>query len=113
MLQDKTHFHEEFVHYLKYVLIIYKREPSVEQVINFLAKFVVCFYEPEKDAKEEEEVENSHWNYLFNFLVWSVTTPIAKQLDFERANLLINFWGACRRTLRLRMSCSIRSTVPC
>ncbi|XP_015281754.1 PREDICTED: condensin complex subunit 3 [Gekko japonicus] len=72
-LQDKIHFHKEFVHYLKYVMIIYKREPAVEQVINFVAKFLVCFYEPEKDAiedkEEEEEVENSFLNYLFNFLL--------------------------------------------
>ncbi|XP_077157565.1 condensin complex subunit 3 [Paroedura picta] len=69
-LQDKIHFHEEFVHYLKYVLIIYKREPAAEQVINFVAKFLVCFYESEKDAVEdEEEVENSLLNYLFNFLL--------------------------------------------
>lgn len=51
-------------------MIIYKREPAVEQVINFVAKFLVCFYEPEKDAiEEEEEVENSFLNYLFNFLL--------------------------------------------
>ncbi|KAL8207577.1 UNVERIFIED_CONTAM: hypothetical protein K2H54_059174 [Gekko kuhli] len=73
-LQDKIHFHEEFVHYLKYVMIIYKREPAVEQVVNFVAKFLVCFYEPEKDAiedkeEEEAEVENSFLNYLFNFLL--------------------------------------------
>nr|XP_056711326.1 condensin complex subunit 3 [Euleptes europaea] len=70
-LQDKIHFHEEFIHYLKYVLIIYKREPAVEQAINFVAKFVVCFHELEKDAVEndEEEVENSLLHYLFNCLV--------------------------------------------
>ncbi|XP_060102187.1 condensin complex subunit 3 isoform X2 [Heteronotia binoei] len=71
-LQDKIRFHEEFVHYLKYVMIIYKREPAVEQVIDFVAKFLVSFYEPQKDDagdKEEEEVENSFLNYLFNFLL--------------------------------------------
>ncbi|XP_053113435.1 condensin complex subunit 3 isoform X2 [Hemicordylus capensis] len=72
-LQDKNHFHEEFINYLKYAMIIYKREPAVEQVINFAAKFVVSFYEPEKDdvEEEEEEVENSLLNYLFNFLIES------------------------------------------
>nr|XP_020665498.1 condensin complex subunit 3 [Pogona vitticeps]XP_020665499.1 condensin complex subunit 3 [Pogona vitticeps] len=70
-LQDKIGFHEEFVHYLKYALIIYKREPAVEQVINFVAKFLASFYEPEDDDVEEEEVENSLLNYLFNFLLES------------------------------------------
>ncbi|XP_062991404.1 condensin complex subunit 3 [Elgaria multicarinata webbii] len=71
MLQDKNCFHEEFVHYLKYAMIIYKREPAVEQVINFVAKFLASFYESEKDDAEEEEVENSLLNYLFNFLLES------------------------------------------
>nr|XP_034967949.1 condensin complex subunit 3 [Zootoca vivipara] len=70
--QDKISFHEEFVHYLKFALIVYKREPTVEQVINFVAKFVVSFYEPEKDdTEEEEQVENSLLNYLFKFLLES------------------------------------------
>ncbi|KAJ6659402.1 hypothetical protein lerEdw1_019134 [Lerista edwardsae] len=68
-LQDKNRFHEEFVHYLKHAMIIYKREPAVEQVINFVAKFVVSFYDPEKVDVEEEEVENSLLNYLFIFLL--------------------------------------------
>nr|XP_028599158.1 condensin complex subunit 3 isoform X1 [Podarcis muralis] len=71
-LQDKISFHEEFVQYLKFALIVYKREPAVEQVINFVAKFVVSFYEPEKDdTEEEEQVENSLLNYLFKFLLES------------------------------------------
>ncbi|XP_060134955.1 condensin complex subunit 3 isoform X2 [Zootoca vivipara] len=71
-LQDKISFHEEFVHYLKFALIVYKREPTVEQLINFVAKFVVSFYEPEKDdTEEEEQVENSLLNYLFKFLLES------------------------------------------
>lgn len=53
-------------------MIIYKREPAVEQVINFVSKFLVSFYELEKDAvedEEEEEVENTFLHYLFNFLL--------------------------------------------
>lgn len=50
-------------------MIIYKREPAVEQVINFAAKFVVSFYDPEKADVEEEEVDNSLLSYLFNFLL--------------------------------------------
>ncbi|XP_008109506.1 condensin complex subunit 3 isoform X2 [Anolis carolinensis] len=70
-LQEKSGFHEEFVHYLKYALIIYKREPAVEKVINFVAKFVASLYEPLEDDAEEEETENSLLNYLFNFLLES------------------------------------------
>ncbi|KAG8014791.1 Condensin complex subunit 3 [Nibea albiflora] len=36
-LEDKTLFHEEFVHYLKYAMIVYKREPAVENVIEFVS----------------------------------------------------------------------------
>ncbi|XP_060633898.2 condensin complex subunit 3 isoform X2 [Anolis sagrei] len=70
-LQEKSGFHEEFVHYLKYALVVYKREPAVEQVINFVAKFVASLYEPVQDDAEEEEMENSLLNYLFNFLLES------------------------------------------
>lgn len=63
-LKDKMVFHEEFVHYLKYPMMIYKREPAVEQVINFATKFVTSF-----DQLEEEEEDNSLLSYLFNFLL--------------------------------------------
>uniref|UniRef100_A0A8C0QJM3 Non-SMC condensin I complex subunit G n=1 Tax=Chelonoidis abingdonii TaxID=106734 RepID=A0A8C0QJM3_CHEAB len=69
--QDKMVFHEEFVHYLKYPMIIYKREPAVEQVINFAAKFVTSFDQLEKEDGNEEEEENSLLSYLFNFLLES------------------------------------------
>ncbi|XP_065261188.1 condensin complex subunit 3 [Emys orbicularis] len=70
-LKDKMIFHEEFVHYLKYPMIIYKREPAVEQVINFAAKFVTSFDQLEKEDGNEEEEENSLLSYLFNFLLES------------------------------------------
>uniref|UniRef100_A0A670Y3Z2 Condensin complex subunit 3 n=1 Tax=Pseudonaja textilis TaxID=8673 RepID=A0A670Y3Z2_PSETE len=70
-LQDKDCFHEQFVHYLKYVMIIYKREPAVEQVINFVAKFLASLYNSEKEDAEEEEVENPFLNYLLTFLLKS------------------------------------------
>ncbi|OPJ70961.1 condensin complex subunit 3 [Patagioenas fasciata monilis] len=71
-LEDKGDFHEKFIHFLKYAMIIYRREPAVEQVINFVAKFVTCFYEMEKmDGSEEEEEEDLLLNYVFNFLLES------------------------------------------
>ncbi|XP_038256402.1 condensin complex subunit 3 isoform X2 [Dermochelys coriacea] len=69
-LNDRMVFHEEFIHYLKYPMIIYKREPAVEQVINFAAKFVTSFDQLEKEDGNEEE-ENSLLSYLFNFLLES------------------------------------------
>ncbi|XP_069488007.1 condensin complex subunit 3 isoform X2 [Ambystoma mexicanum] len=74
--EDKSIFHEEFVHFLKYPLVIYKREPAVERVIDFVARFVTSFHQPEKedgnaeeDDDDDEDDENSPVNYLFNFLL--------------------------------------------
>ncbi|XP_048851704.1 condensin complex subunit 3 isoform X2 [Brienomyrus brachyistius] len=74
-LEDKTLFHEQFIHYLKYAMIVYKREPAVENVIEFVAKFATSFEVPvDNEAAEdddEEEEENIFLNYLFNFLLKS------------------------------------------
>ncbi|NWU10276.1 CND3 protein, partial [Cephalopterus ornatus] len=71
-LDDKEDFHEKFVHFLKYAMIIYSREPAVEQVINFAAKFVTSFYQTEKeDDSEEGEEDNLLLNYVFKFLLES------------------------------------------
>uniref|UniRef100_I3JR79 Non-SMC condensin I complex, subunit G n=1 Tax=Oreochromis niloticus TaxID=8128 RepID=I3JR79_ORENI len=43
-LEDKSLFHEEFAHYLKYAMIVYKREPAVENVIEFVARFATSFH---------------------------------------------------------------------
>ncbi|KAG2466294.1 CND3 protein, partial [Polypterus senegalus] len=72
-LENKTTFHEEFVHYMKYAMIVYKREPAVESVIEFVAKFATSFEETteDEDNLEEEEDENPFLNYLFDFLLKS------------------------------------------
>ncbi|NWS93976.1 CND3 protein, partial [Mionectes macconnelli] len=71
-LDDKDDFHEKFIHCLKYAMIIYSREPAVEQVINFVAKFVTSFYQTEKeDDSEEGEEDNLLLNYVFKFLLES------------------------------------------
>ncbi|KAM9661035.1 condensin complex subunit 3 isoform 3-T3 [Morphnus guianensis] len=71
-LEDKEDFHEKFIHFLKYAMIIYRREPAVEQVINFVAKFVTSFYQMQKeDGSEEGEEENLLMNYVFKFLLES------------------------------------------
>ncbi|KAM6136681.1 condensin complex subunit 3 [Phoenicopterus ruber ruber] len=68
--EDKEDFHEKFIHFLKYAMIIYRREPAVEQVINFVAKFVTSFYQMEREDGSEEE-DNLLLNYVFNFLLES------------------------------------------
>lgn len=66
-MEDKTIFHEEFVHYLKYAMVVYKREPVVERVIEFAAKFVTSFHQSDVEADEEED--GGLLNYLCTFLL--------------------------------------------
>ncbi|KAI2668568.1 Condensin complex subunit 3 [Labeo rohita] len=73
-LEDKTEFHEEFIRCLKYAMIIYTREPAVENVIDFVTKFAASFEPPvneNAEEEEEEEDENEFLNFLFNFLLES------------------------------------------
>ncbi|KAM9381679.1 condensin complex subunit 3 [Phaethornis superciliosus] len=69
--EDKEDFHEKFINLLKYAMIIYRREPAVEQVINFVAKFVTSFYQMEEGDGSEEPDDNSLLNYVFTFLLES------------------------------------------
>uniref|UniRef100_A0A8C7J4L4 Non-SMC condensin I complex, subunit G n=1 Tax=Oncorhynchus kisutch TaxID=8019 RepID=A0A8C7J4L4_ONCKI len=73
-LEDKTLFHEEFIQYLKHAMIVYKREPAVENVIEFVSKFSTSFHTPSAEGGEEEdeeEDENPFLSYMFNFLLES------------------------------------------
>ncbi|XP_070837407.1 condensin complex subunit 3 [Chaetodon trifascialis] len=84
-MEDKTLFHEEFVHYLKYAMIVYKREPAVENVMEFVARFAASFQSPPKteeeeeqrqeegEEEEEEDAEDDHpfLSFIFNFLLES------------------------------------------
>ncbi|KAG9479680.1 hypothetical protein GDO78_011616 [Eleutherodactylus coqui] len=70
-MEDKTTFLEEFIHYLKYPLIVYRREPAVERVMDFVAKFVTSFHNSDSEEADEMDEENSPVNYLFNFLLQS------------------------------------------
>uniref|UniRef100_H0WSD6 Nuclear condensin complex subunit 3 C-terminal domain-containing protein n=1 Tax=Otolemur garnettii TaxID=30611 RepID=H0WSD6_OTOGA len=69
-VDDKTVFHEEFIHYLKYAMVVYKREPAVERVIEFAAKFVTSFHQSDLEDDEEEK-DGGILNYLFTFLLQS------------------------------------------
>ncbi|XP_077059619.1 condensin complex subunit 3 [Siphateles boraxobius] len=72
-LEDKSEFHEEFIRCLKYVMIIYTREPAVENVIDFVTKFAASFETPinEETEEEEEDDDTGFLNFLFNFLLES------------------------------------------
>ncbi|KAM7008781.1 condensin complex subunit 3 [Tautogolabrus adspersus] len=82
-LEDKTLFHDEFVHYMKYAMIVYKREPTVENVIEFVARFATSFQSPpkaeeeegeqEQEEEEDEDIEDDHpfLSFIFNFLLES------------------------------------------
>uniref|UniRef100_A0A8K9Y1H6 Non-SMC condensin I complex, subunit G n=1 Tax=Oncorhynchus mykiss TaxID=8022 RepID=A0A8K9Y1H6_ONCMY len=69
-LEDKTLFHEEFIQYLKHAMIVYKREPAVENVIEFVSKFSTSFHTPSGEEEDEED-ENPFLSYMFNFLLES------------------------------------------
>lgn len=81
-LEDKSLFHEEFAHYLKYAMIVYKREPAVENVIEFVARFATSFQSPpktneegeqqqEEEEEEDDDAEDDHpfLSFIFNFLL--------------------------------------------
>ncbi|XP_054635031.1 condensin complex subunit 3 isoform X2 [Dunckerocampus dactyliophorus] len=77
-LEDKTSFHEDFVSCLKHAMIVYKREPTVENVIEFAARFATSFQAPskaeeeeEKGEEEEEEEDHPFLSFIFNFLLES------------------------------------------
>nr|XP_033712783.1 condensin complex subunit 3 isoform X2 [Tursiops truncatus] len=69
-VDDKTGFYEEFVNYLKYAMVVYKREPAVERIIEFAAKFVTSFHQSDMEDDEEEE-DGGILNYLLTFLLKS------------------------------------------
>lgn len=81
-LEDKSLFHDEFIHYLKYAMIVYKREPAVENVIEFVVRFATSFQSPPKaEGEEDDEEENEEeeeddepedhpfLSFIFNFLL--------------------------------------------
>ncbi|NXM66416.1 CND3 protein, partial [Serilophus lunatus] len=68
--EDVEDFHEQFIDCLKHVLVIGRREPVVEHVINFAVIFVTSFCQiEEEDGNEEGEEENLLLNYVFKFLL--------------------------------------------
>ncbi|XP_067845449.1 condensin complex subunit 3 [Heptranchias perlo] len=89
--EDKNTFHEEFINLLKYPMIIYRREPAVERVIEFVAKFATSFEETVDEESDEEE--NSFLLFLFHFLLKS-HSACSHSVRFRACQLINKLLGS-------------------
>lgn len=48
-------FWTEFVHYLKYSMIVFKREAAVERTIDFVAKFVASTVKQQQQDQHQQD----------------------------------------------------------
>uniref|UniRef100_A0A4W3HYY2 Non-SMC condensin I complex, subunit G n=1 Tax=Callorhinchus milii TaxID=7868 RepID=A0A4W3HYY2_CALMI len=62
-------FQEEFANLLKYPMIVYRREPAVERVIEFVAKFTTSL--EQVDEENDDQEEGPFMSFIFNFLLES------------------------------------------
>ena len=86
-------FWSDFCHCMKYAMVVFKREPAVERVIDFISKFAPSLSkgrpeeEKEGDNEDEEEKDSVGDNRLlqeiFDFLldVSTSSCPLRKCLD--------------------------------
>ncbi|XP_059844914.1 condensin complex subunit 3 [Hypanus sabinus] len=88
----KSSFHEEFINLLKYPMTIYKREPAVERVIEFVARFATAFEQPE-DEEESDDDESSFMLYLFQFLLKS-HSACSHSVRFRACQLINRLLGS-------------------
>ncbi|MBN3286093.1 CND3 protein, partial [Polyodon spathula] len=96
-LEDKTIFHEEFVYYLKFPMIVYKREPAVESVIDFAAKFATSFEEPvenEEATEEDDEEEDPFLNFFVLFLCFQSHDANSHAVRFRVCQLINKLLGS-------------------
>ncbi|XP_063963903.1 condensin complex subunit 3-like [Lytechinus pictus] len=68
--EDKAAFNDEFAGYLKYSMVIFKREPAVERTLDFAAKFAASFG-VEEGKENQSEDEATFLTFLFDFLLKS------------------------------------------
>jgi len=73
---DFPSFWSEFSHCLKYAMVVFKREPAVERVIDFVSKFAPSLNKKlseKEDESEEDEIDSVADNKLlqemFDFLL--------------------------------------------
>jgi len=72
-------FFNEFIYHVKFFLIVFKREPSVERGIDFIAKFSTSLQTTSKQSTEDQDTEVADTSMqddmhpflvqLFNFLL--------------------------------------------
>ncbi|KAL4231186.1 hypothetical protein ACF0H5_008768 [Mactra antiquata] len=82
-IYDKTEFTafwSEFSHYIKYPMVVFKREPAVERVIDFVANFVTSLCKKadkgddddntnDDDEEEDSVADNKLLQEMFDFLL--------------------------------------------
>lgn len=72
---DLDGFFDQFIHHLKYSMIVFKREPAVERSLEFAAQFATSLTKQDPTPNENEETpldseeENLFLNKLFDFLL--------------------------------------------
>uniref|UniRef100_UPI00398E89FD condensin complex subunit 3 isoform X2 n=1 Tax=Pristiophorus japonicus TaxID=55135 RepID=UPI00398E89FD len=89
--EDKNTFHGEFINLLKYPMTIYKREPAVERMIEFVAKFATSLEEPVDEESDEEE--NPFMLFLFHFLLQS-HSACSHSVRFRACQLINKLLGS-------------------
>ncbi|XP_039258704.2 condensin complex subunit 3-like [Styela clava] len=67
---DKQTFRDEFIRHLKPCLVVFTREPAVERVMEFVARFAACFAQTSDEDEIEPEVDaDNFYHFLFDFLL--------------------------------------------
>ncbi|XP_077992118.1 condensin complex subunit 3-like [Glandiceps talaboti] len=100
----KTDFHTEFMQYLKYSMIVLKREPAVERTLDFIAKFAVSFEDEASEANENsrneeninaKEKQDNFLMILFNFFLASheANCTAVRFRCCQMINKLLNLMG--------------------
>lgn len=51
-------FWPQFLHHLKFNMIVFKREPAVERTIEFVARFATCLAGVTEDKEKRDETKN-------------------------------------------------------
>ncbi|XP_014662926.1 PREDICTED: condensin complex subunit 3-like [Priapulus caudatus] len=85
-------FYKDFIHHLKYLMIVYEQEPAVERSIDFVTEFIASFHPSKKDISEDKSEESSG-DEMHPFIL-------------KFFNFLLKSHGARDRAVRMR-SCQI------
>ena len=59
MQTDLESFWEDFLHHMKYSLVIFKREPAVERTLDFVAKFATSLEALQREEKKKSNGEET------------------------------------------------------